>query len=104
MVSPSPSPLPSPSTSLPPSQTREKILIIVFLKAGGYDAIWILLLSPPSSGQAINRVLNLIENYGELSVKVLSRTAWAVGGERAGRQGMVLERLEGVEGLRGVVV
>ncbi|GAA6060373.1 hypothetical protein JCM10212_004557 [Sporobolomyces blumeae] len=93
--------------------------------AGGYDAIWVLCLSPPSdaskdsrptppatSSGPVSKIDALLRSYRQMSVRPLSDTAWAVGStgdERGdyrkgkGEVGLVRETIDDVEGLRDAV-
>ncbi|KAI8452343.1 ribosomal protein S5 domain 2-type protein [Phakopsora pachyrhizi] len=49
--------------------------------AGGYDAIWVLVLSPPEGPKTgIEKLLKLWNEWSEASVKSLSPDAWVFGG------------------------
>ncbi|SGZ02900.1 BQ5605_C033g11234 [Microbotryum silenes-dioicae] len=85
--------------------------------AGGYDAIWVLALSPPLSDSVLHpleKVQDTLRGWKEMSVRPLSKLAWIVGGsggggggeERSGSAEMVglkRERMEEVQGLKEVV-
>ncbi|GAA6009539.1 phosphomevalonate kinase [Rhodotorula paludigena] len=74
--------------------------------AGGYDAIWVLCLAPPSSSSTAapsDSVEALLRGYKVMSVAPLSRTAWARGGTVEGETGLLRERLDEVDGLREAV-
>ncbi|GAA5908701.1 hypothetical protein JCM6882_008178 [Rhodosporidiobolus microsporus] len=71
--------------------------------AGGYDAIWVLCLAPPSSSCPAEAVDSLLRSYSEMSVRPLSTQAWVKGGTFEGEAGLLRERLEEVEGLREAV-
>ena len=84
------------------------------LAAGGYDAIWVLCLAPPSPPSSSSSsaaaapapstaVEALLRSYTAMSVGPLSRTAWAQGGTVEGEKGLLRERVEEVEGLREAV-
>lgn len=49
---------------------------------------------------AVERLLN---EWKEMSVRPLSKSAWVVGGVEEGETGMLRERLEDVDGLREAV-
>ncbi|GAA6021728.1 hypothetical protein JCM11491_001395 [Sporobolomyces phaffii] len=79
--------------------------------AGGYDAIWVLCLTPASEGSTtatqprkspLEKVEALLTSWKEMSVRPLSRNAWAQGSGRVGEgneRGLVREALDEVEGL-----
>ncbi|GAA5991008.1 hypothetical protein JCM10908_006497 [Rhodotorula pacifica] len=79
--------------------------------AGGYDAIWVLCLDPPTSTTSTSItsstdsprpaavVESLLRSYTEMSVGPLSRSAWVRGGTFEGEAGLLRERVEDVEGL-----
>ncbi|KPV74363.1 uncharacterized protein RHOBADRAFT_48606 [Rhodotorula graminis WP1] len=87
--------------------------------AGGYDAIWVLCLAPPSPSSSSSSsssssaapaptapstgVEALLRSYTAMSVGPLSRTAWAQGGTVEGDKGLLRERLDEVEGLKEAV-
>ncbi|KAG0653691.1 phosphomevalonate kinase [Rhodotorula mucilaginosa] len=73
--------------------------------AGGYDAIWVLCLDPPSSTSSTDStrpataVESLLRSYTEMSVGPLARSAWVRGGTFEGEAGLLRERVERVPGL-----
>lgn len=75
--------------------------------AGGYDAIWVLCLDPPSSsGSATppaSAVESLLRSYTEMSVRPLSKNAWVRGGTFEGEAGLLRERVEDIEGLKEAI-
>ncbi|GAA5873680.1 hypothetical protein JCM16303_002554 [Sporobolomyces ruberrimus] len=84
--------------------------------AGGYDAIWVLCLTPPTSTSptspsstgtsSLEKVEQLLTSWKEMSVRPLSKNAWVKGSTREGQgseRGLLRERLEEVEGLREAV-
>lgn len=91
--------------------------------AGGYDAIWVLVLSPALSASSGNpktepspadKVRRIWSSWTEMSVNPLSDDACVVGGEEeeAGkdgvdgggrRKGMSMEEVDRVKGLRAAV-
>ncbi|GAA6028687.1 hypothetical protein JCM8097_007347 [Rhodosporidiobolus ruineniae] len=73
--------------------------------AGGYDAVWVLCLAPPTSSapQPVEAVESLLRSYTAMSVAPLSKNAWVRGGTVEGERGLLRERLEEVEGLGEVV-
>lgn len=76
------------------------------LTAGGYDAIWVLALSPPLSSDTPApevAVEELLRSYSDMSVRPLSRQAWVQGGRKMTETGLLREELEAVEGLRRAV-
>jgi len=98
-------------------QTNETFLLLpsIVSIAGGYDAIWVLCLTPPtsststSSGTAttpLEHVETLLTSWKEMSVRPLSKNAWVKGAETGvvgSERGLVREKLESVEGLREAV-
>ncbi|GAA5825099.1 hypothetical protein JCM11251_006098 [Rhodosporidiobolus azoricus] len=74
--------------------------------AGGYDAIWVLCLAPPtfssssSSPSPASEVEALLRSYTGMSVRPLSTNAWVKGGTFEGEAGLLREKVEGVDGLR----
>lgn len=91
----------------------QSLINFVYLlhSAGGYDAIWVLVLSPslPSptdqSTTTTERkieapeeaVVKLLNSWTEMSVRPLSRNAWAIGGDDEGERGLLREVMEEVE-------
>ncbi|CEQ41586.1 SPOSA6832_03322, partial [Sporobolomyces salmonicolor] len=73
--------------------------------AGGYDAIWVLCLSPSSAlaPAPVEAVDALLRSYTAMSVRPLSRSAWVPGGTEEGERGLLRERIEQVEGLSEAV-
>ncbi|GAA5961348.1 hypothetical protein JCM3765_004382 [Sporobolomyces pararoseus] len=81
--------------------------------AGGYDAIWVLCLTPSSSAEStsnsstpLEKVQDLLTSWKEMSVRPLSRNAWVKGtesGKVGSERGLLREKLENVEGLREAV-
>ncbi|GAA5917692.1 hypothetical protein JCM5296_002654 [Sporobolomyces johnsonii] len=76
--------------------------------AGGYDAIWVLCLSPSSSLSAsapapAEAVDALLRSYTAMSVRPLSRSAWVPGGTEEGERGLLRETVGEVEGLADAV-
>ncbi|KAM0749229.1 Phosphomevalonate kinase [Meredithblackwellia eburnea MCA 4105] len=73
--------------------------------AGGYDAIWVLALSPSASSSSSPEegVAKLMKTWTEMSVQPLSKTAWARGGQQDGEKGLLRETFEGVDGLKEAV-
>ncbi|GAA5832214.1 hypothetical protein JCM5353_008200 [Sporobolomyces roseus] len=75
--------------------------------AGGYDAIWVLCLTPPSSSSSdptpLENVERLLRGWTQMSVRPLSRNAWVRGGSEEGERGLKRVRLGDVEGLAGAV-
>ncbi|GAA5878205.1 hypothetical protein JCM8547_003155 [Rhodosporidiobolus lusitaniae] len=74
--------------------------------AGGYDAIWVLCLAPPTSSSSpapVEAVESLLRSYTEMSVRPLSKNAWVKGGTFEGEAGLLWERLEDVKGLKEAV-
>lgn len=77
--------------------------------AGGYDAIWVLAVTPGVEGaegaSPLVEVERTLVGWREMSVRPLSREAWVVGGraQGEGERGLVREDLKGVEGLAEAV-
>ncbi|SCV73603.1 BQ2448_7529 [Microbotryum intermedium] len=78
--------------------------------AGGYDAIWVIALSPRSAKntpQPLEKVQDTLIGWKDMSVRPLSKDAWIVGGSGSGgglaeMVGLKRERIEDVEGLKAV--
>lgn len=88
------------------SKRRAHVTDLAFCTAGGYDAIWVLCLAPPSSPSNVapsDNVEALLRGYKDMSVAPLSRTAWARGGTVEGETGLLRERLDEVDGLSDAV-
>ena len=72
--------------------------------AGGYDAIWVLAVSPAEpAASPLVEVEETLVGWREMSVRPLSRKAWVVGGREEGEKGLLREVLEEVEGLAEAV-
>ncbi|KAK4050612.1 phosphomevalonate kinase [Microbotryomycetes sp. JL201] len=77
--------------------------------AGGYDAVWVLVLCPSSdpstTGSSLpeHQVEQLLRSWSEMSVRPLSRQAWIKGGVNTIETGLLEEQLDAVPGLRRVV-
>ncbi|BGO92657.1 hypothetical protein NBRC10512_008186 [Rhodotorula toruloides] len=74
--------------------------------AGGYDAIWVLCLDPPSASASslpASAVKSLLLSYSDMSVRPLSQNAWVRGGTFEGEAGLLRERVEDVEGLQEAI-
>lgn len=77
--------------------------------AGGYDAIWVLCLSPPPASSSspdlapVAAVDALLRSYTEMSVRPLSKHAWVKGGTEEGEKGLLRVRVEDVEGLKEAI-
>ncbi|KWU44764.1 Phosphomevalonate kinase [Rhodotorula sp. JG-1b] len=81
--------------------------------AGGYDAIWVLCLDPPSpspssssstdSARPAAAIESLLRSYTEMSVGPLAKSAWVRGGTFEGEAGLLRERVERVPGLVAAV-
>jgi hypothetical protein len=75
-------------------------------QAGGYDAIWTLIVSPPEDeDSAISRVEKFWNSWKEVSVRPLSAGARVKPSDvtldgKTTREGLVVEKLEDVDGLR----
>ncbi|KAI5480837.1 phosphomevalonate kinase [Pseudohyphozyma bogoriensis] len=67
--------------------------------AGGYDAIWVLVIGE----KAEKDVEVLLRGWTEMSVRPLSKNAWARGGREEDERGVLREELDKVEGLRAAV-
>ncbi|GAA5895553.1 phosphomevalonate kinase [Sporobolomyces salmoneus] len=105
----------------PPSQTKlldavseiEGVVGAGVPGAGGFDAIWVLCLTPPSSSTStaestpLEKVERLLKSWTEMSVRPLSQNAWTRGTEsgdgEGSERGLVREKLGEVEGLREAV-
>jgi phosphomevalonate kinase len=79
--------------------------------AGGYDAVWVLVLSPPEDGDAaVADVEKLWQGWEEASVRPLSSgarvkaSAAAAGDDRQSHSGLRVEDLDDVKGLRAVLL
>ncbi len=71
-----------------------------FLKAGGYDAIWLLVCDPVDCSpdqRPTERIEHVWSNYRDLDVSPLSASESIAGGSR-------LEKLEDVPGLQDAVL
>lgn len=86
------------------------------IAAGGYDAIWVLCLSPPPTSTSpsptpLEQVETLLRGWNEMSVRPLSREAWVEGSdevvEGAGEGGLRVDRgpqgIDRVPGLKEAV-
>ncbi|GEM08792.1 phosphomevalonate kinase [Rhodotorula toruloides] len=74
--------------------------------AGGYDAIWVLCLDPPSesaSNPPASAVESLLFSYTNMSVRPLSQSAWVRGGTFEGEAGLLRERVEEIVGLKEAI-
>lgn len=71
--------------------------------AGGYDAIWVLVLSPVGNDSIAKEVEKLLVGWTEMSVRPLSKEAWAVGGDEETERGLMREELDEVLGLGAIV-
>ncbi|SCZ95139.1 BZ3500_MvSof-1268-A1-R1_Chr11-3g03631 [Microbotryum saponariae] len=74
--------------------------------AGGYDAIWVLALSPPSTNTAphpLGKVQDTLIGWKEMSVRPLSKLAWIERSASVEMVGLKRERMEEVDGLMEVV-
>lgn len=74
--------------------------------AGGYDAIWVLVLAPPSSSidPPHIAVTRMLRDWNAMSVRPLSRNAWVQGGKETSEEGLLLiEKVDDVEGLAAVL-
>lgn len=71
--------------------------------AGGYDAIWVLVLAPSTDSKPEEEVEKLLQGWTEMSVRPLSTNAWVHGGQEEVERGLVREVLEEVEGLQAAV-
>ncbi|KAK4692049.1 phosphomevalonate kinase, partial [Phenoliferia sp. Uapishka_3] len=74
--------------------------------AGGYDAVWVLVktaVADSTGPTPAEEVEKLLLGWKEMSVRPLSRDAWVHGGQEEGKSGLLLERLELVDGLKAAV-
>lgn len=77
----------------------ESLTSIIICPAGGYDAVWVLVLDPPDSGtddKPLNRVEQVWASWKGLDVSPLSAT-------ESFDQGLRLERAEDVPGLQEIL-
>ncbi len=81
---------------------RDSSVISPFFLAGGYDAIWVLVLDPPQSAvtkddeRPLHHVENVWASWTKLDVSPLSAS-------ESFDKGFRLEKIDDVPGLRGIL-
>ncbi|KAK4054976.1 phosphomevalonate kinase [Microbotryomycetes sp. JL221] len=77
--------------------------------AGGYDAIWVLVLNPQSTTTTTRtrspqqQVETLLNDYKSMSVRLLSQQAWIQGGVKEIETGLLRESVTNVAGLMRIM-